>query len=183
MERESDYPNVFPLIAAAAWLTVPIAWSIGADFEGNVLTLLGWVALVVAGVFSLLAMLGITSAHNRGPMVKTGIAVQALGMVATVVVFWAVPLWAGLYAIAMVLYAIRLPQVRRATLIVAGAMAAAVVAFFVLTALQVGTPDSYGDYPVAWATSYFLATIGGAVGNFVLSRREVSPKSNIPAAV
>ncbi len=184
----SERTRVFAQIAAAAWLIGSVIWSIDVGFDrfgddGNVMNLIGWVALVVAGVFTLLAILGVAPAHHRGPMVKTGIAFHALGLTATVVVFWAVPLWAALYSIAMVLYAIGLPQVRRATLIVAGAMVAAVAAFIVLTALQVGTPDSYGDYPIAWATSFFLATIGGALGSLVLSRRETDSKSNIPAAV
>ncbi|MBT8250905.1 MAG: hypothetical protein KJN81_11630 [Acidimicrobiia bacterium] len=184
----SERTRVFAQIAAVAWVISSVIWSVVAGFnrfgeDGNVMNLIGWVVLVAAGVFTLLAMLGVAPAHHRSPVVKAGIAVYALGLAATVVVFWAVPLWAALYSIAKVLFAIGLPQVRRATLIVAGAMAAGVAAFVVLTALRVGTPDSYGDYPIAWAISYFLATMGAAFGSFVLSRRVTSSQDNIPAAV
>lgn len=177
MKKILNTPNVYALIAAAAWVLVPVAWSIGAGLEsdgsaggGEVFFVLGWAALVGAGVLTLLAILRIAPKRNRGRMLRVGIVVHALGLLVSAVVFWFIPLWAALYSVAMVFYALGAPQVRRATLIIAGAMAAGVVSLVVLTALEVGRPDTYGDYPVAWAASYFIAAIGGALGALLLSR-------------
>jgi len=180
-------PNVSALIAAAAWLLVPVAWSMAAvldrEGEGTVFMLLGWAALVVAGVLTLVAIIRITPTENQGRIIQAGFIIHTLGLLASAVMFWFVPLWAALYSVAMVLYALGAPQVRRATLVIAGAMAAGVVSVVVLTALQVGAPDpTYGDYPVAWTTSYFIAAIGAALGTLVLSQHGVYSKSDISAA-
>ena len=140
-------------------------------------------ALIAAGVLTLLAILRIGPRENRGRMIQAGIVIHALGLLVSAVMFWLVPLWAALYSVAMVLFALGAAQVRKAALVIAGTMAAGVLSIVVLTALQVGTPDpTYGDYPVAWVTSYYIAAMGAALGTVVLSRQEVYSKRDISAA-
>lgn len=175
--------SVFALIAAGAWVIVPVAWSIGADMNGpinNVLFMVGWTALIVAGVFTLVAILQVAPKEERGGWMRAGMLIHGLALVVSLLTAWFVLLWAALYSAAMALYARGLPQVRRAMIVISGAMGAAVASFVVLTVLEVGTPDSYGDYPVAWATAYFVAAIGAAIGALVLSRQDVSSTSDVP---
>jgi len=184
-----NYRNL-ALMAAAAWIVVPIAWWLAAllesDESGTGITpfyVLGWAALIGAGVLMLLAMLRVGAAPGRTRLFQVGIITHSLGILTSVVFFWAVPLWAGLYSIAMVFYAVAAPEVKRATLVIAGAMAAGVASLVVLTALQVGTPDTYGDYPIAWITSYVVAAFGGGVGSFLLAKDTATAQEDIRVAM
>jgi hypothetical protein len=168
----------FALAASISWVAVPVAWGIatllaedGAGDSLSVLGVTGWVALGTAGLLMLLAIRGFEPSPRRRRVFQAGIAVHALGVLAAVVVFWAVPFWAALYAVAMVLYAISMRGIRRAALVTALAMVTGIAALVVLTALEVGTPDPvYGDYPIAWTTAYTVASLGGAVGSILLYR-------------
>lgn len=178
------------LVAATAWAVMPVAWLLAAmldsDGGGDAFTpfyLVGWVALVVAGVAMLLAILRVEPVPERRRLHRVGIAVHSLGVLTTVVLFWAVFLWAALYAIAAALYAIAAPQIRRPALVIAGAMAVGVASMFVLTALEVGAQDEYGDYPIAWVSAYVVAGVGGAIGNVLLGRSRASSDRGAPTMV
>jgi len=172
--------------AAVAWIVVPIAWGISTLLEDDgggdtfsVLGVLGWAALVAAGVLTMLVMLKVDAIPTRVRFYRGGIVALGLGILVTIPMFWAVPVWAGLYAVAMILFAISTLRERGATLLIAAAMVAGIASLFVLTALKVGTPDPmYGDYPIAWFTSFSIAAVGGAIGNVLLGRSDkLSPRS------
>ena len=55
-------------------------------------------------------------------------------------------------------------------------------AFILLTILEVGRPDSYGDYPVAAVTAVLIGTIGAGVGMLLWSQSsEEMPRAHIEA--
>ncbi|NND01869.1 MAG: hypothetical protein HKN91_03705 [Acidimicrobiia bacterium] len=178
MSETSVSQSNFANLAAVAWTVVPSAWGLSTllydDGGGDGFTflgVLGWAALVAAGVFTMLAMLKVNALPGREGFRKAGLIALGLGILVTVPMFWAVPVWAGLYAVAMILFAVATPRVRTATLVIAGAMVLGVASLFILTALKVGTPDpTYGDYPVAWTTAFTVAAAGAAIGNVLIAR-------------
>lgn len=175
--------------AAVAWLVVPAAWGLSTLLEDDgggdtfsVLGVLGWAALVAAGVLTMLVMLKVDAIPSRTRFYQAGIVTLGLGILVTIPMFWAVPVWAGLYAIAMILFAISTRRERGATLLMAAAMVVGIASLFVLTALKVGTPDPmYGDYPIAWFTSFSVAAVGGAIGNILLGRSGAQSTRSIDA--
>ncbi len=191
MSQNGAIRSNFAVVAAGAWAIVPAAWGISTLLESDgggdsftVLGVLGWAALIAAGASMLLAVLRAEVTPGRTRLFQTGLVFHGLGLLTSAVMFWAVPVWAGLYSIAMVLYAIAAPQARSAALVIAGAMAAGVASLVVLTALEVGTPDPiYGDYPIAWTSAFSVAAIGGAIGNFLLWKQGVSSEPATPAMV
>ena len=180
----------FATAAAVAWVTFPAAWGLstllGDDGGGDSLSflgVLGWVALGSAGLLMLLAIRGFEPPPSRRGLFQIGSAIHALGVVAAFIVFWAVPLWAAIYAIAMALFALSMRSVRSAAIVTAGGMVAGIVSLTVLTALEVGTPDpQYGDYPIAWTTAYTVAALGGALGSIML-RRVGRPAERLAARI
>ncbi len=181
----------FAHLAAVAWIVVPIAWGLSTllyeDGGGDgftVLGVLGWAALVAAGVLTMLVMLKVEVIPSRARFRTPGIVALGLGILVTIPMFWAVPVWAGLFAVAMILFAISTRRERGATLVIAGAMIVGVASLFVLTALEVGTPDpTYGDYPIAWTTSFTVAAVGAAIGNILLARSQAPSTRSVGAPV
>jgi hypothetical protein len=159
-------------ISAAAWLVVPIAWSVSIvldrtrEWEGfpQQIWVIGWLALIVAGVMQLIAVVRATR-QSRGVSIWAGIGLLGLGLAASVVVAWAVVIWAPLYAVGMLL--VGAAARNRVALLTGAGFAMATVAFFVLTTLAVGRPDSYGDYPTAGVAALLIATVGAALGMLV----------------
>jgi hypothetical protein len=171
-------PNL-AFAAAGAWLVVMLAWGLSnlfGSWDGDgfsVLGVLGWAALIAAGVLMLLTMLKVDAMPHRTWLYRAGIVALGLGTLVSIPMFWAVPVWSSLYAIAMVLFSISTRRERIGSMVIAAGMAAGVLSLVVLTALEVGTPDpTYGDYPIAWATAFSVAAAGGAVGSFLLGRAE-----------
>jgi hypothetical protein len=121
----------------------------------------------------MLVMLKVEVIPSRSRLRNAGIVALGLGILVTIPMFWAVPVWASLYGVAMILFAASTRGERGGASVFAGAMIVAIVSLFALTALEVGTPDpTYGDYPIAWATSFTVAAAGGAVANILFARSE-----------
>lgn len=159
------------IIGAIAWLVLAAAWQAAnrleqtRDWEGlpKALFFVGLIGLLVGGL-----ALGVLALNSVGPVERPkwragGLALLALGLGLSLVVGWAVPIWAAVYAVAMLSLAWS-GAIRTEGWIIGGAFAAATATFFVLTALEVGTADSYGDYPVAWMSATWLAALGSASG-------------------
>ena len=96
-----------------------------------------------------------------------GLALTALG-VAFSLLAWAIPFWMGLQGIGLLLFGIAVLRSDRAprwsTVLASAGFILGVIAFFVLTELEVGDPDSYGDYPVAWGVSLVAGTVIVSLG-------------------
>ena len=102
-------------IGAAAWLVVPIAWSISVvldrtrQWEGlpQVFWMVGAAALVAAGAMQLVVVLRATR-PIRGTATRAGIAIVGLGFAVSIAVGWAVLLWLALYAVGMLMVGVRI---------------------------------------------------------------------------
>ena len=167
----NDTARLVGLGGAAAWLLLAIAWQVSAvldaqrGWEGPATGLFfaGFVGLLLGGL-ALAAM----ALHPAGPSARprtqiVGYALLGFALVVSFIAGWAVPAWALAYGLAMlVLGWSRTASTRE--WIAGAAFVAAAIAWFALSAMEVGTADIYGDYPVAWQTAWWTAGIGGALG-------------------
>ena len=181
MSETLGIKNIYAIVATLAWLAVPALWGITSVLDRTrrwedspmAFFLVGAAALALAGVFTFLAILRHTRAGvARRGMLITGYVFYGLGFAVTAVLAWAAPLWMILYGVALLLIAAAVGRIRPAIRFMAIAMLAAVAVQIGLTALKLGTPDTYGDYPIAWTTALLIATLGAAAGTFALSRYE-----------
>lgn len=171
-----SHVKTYARLAAIGWAIVPVAWSITVvldrtsawDDSPVQVYMIGALGLIGAGVFTMLVLSRIAV-----PRTRTGTWALVVGGLATLasVVSWALPLWMTLWAVAAVLAAVAASPARYPMTIFATSMALGVGAFAALTVLEVGTPDSYGDYPVAAVTSFIVATVGAVLAMLLASSR------------
>ena len=121
-----------------------------------------WAFVAAAGALTFLATLGLRARHGGlGKLGLAGLIILGLGVVAAIVLAWALPFWMALQGVGLLFIAVAAWPMRvapRLPLVAYGSgMLMGIVAFVILNLMKVGSVDRYGDYPVAWA-------IGGAVG-------------------
>ena len=184
MTDRHTYLNKVPLIAAVLWLAVPMAWGVATIldrtrvWEGSPAQawMIGWAALIGAGGLTLWTVVR-TIDRSRVPatLVIAGYVAYGLGLAVSIVAGWALPVWMTLFGIALLLFANGMGNLRRVSQFVGGAMLFGVVSQVALTLLKIGTPDSYGDYPIALTTSTLIATLGAAAGLYAMSHRVARP--------
>ena len=167
----SNSARVVGLAGAGAWLLLAVAWQASAaldarnGWEGPAsgMFFVGLAGLLLGG----LALAGMAfyrmdpPAHPKARIV--GLALLAAALVVSFIAGWAVPLWTLAYGLALL--ALAWSQSGSAPAWIAGtALTAASVTWFAMSAMEVGTADVYGDYPVAWQTAWWIAGIGAAFG-------------------
>ncbi|MEO8694259.1 MAG: hypothetical protein ABI658_12125 [Acidimicrobiales bacterium] len=139
--------------AGLAWLAV--AWygyrsttvEDGDGWEGPYLVLT--IGLIIGAVLSVMAAAWLTQQSGRPRLRTAGLIVSGLGVVATLVA-WALPLWMTVLGIGLAMVAIAsAPRQRNVVALLAAGQLIGLVALFVGIAVEVGEPDSYGDYPAA----------------------------------
>lgn len=170
-------------IAAGAWLVV-VACGLGeamaGDGDGNWET---WytiftVALVLGVTLTALVVAGLTEVAQRPRLRTAGLAVAALGGVASVVGAWALPLWMALLGGGFAMVAAAVPGRRRPLALLAGGQLAGIVVLIAGIEAQVGRRNEWGDYPLAAGIALgvvAVATIAALVGLVAEPRRAVTP--------
>lgn len=159
------------LAGAVAWLVLAVAWQAssildqGRDWEGlpQAAFLLGAVGLLIGGLALIVVALNPTGPAPRPWLRAGGLVLLAVGLVVTVIAGWAVPIWTAALGLAMLALASS-GALRSAGWIIGTALTAASASWFILSALEVGTADSYGDYPIAWTAATWIAAVGSASG-------------------
>ena len=131
--------------------------------------ILGALSLFAAGVLMIIAMSGVHQRHGSlGLVGMAGLGITGLGAAALLLIAWAFPVWMTLIGLGTLLFA--LPVGRRDiaprlwTTIWGAGMAAGAAAWWVLRLLEVGTPDQFGDYPVAVAVGLPIGVLIMALG-------------------
>jgi len=165
--RTTRRAGTFAFIAAGAWLAAAGAFALETTFTDQWQTYYGVFSalILVGGVFTLLAMVGIGKRlGGLGAVGMIGLAIAGLGVAASLIA-WAIPLWMGLQGIGYLVFASavrsRDTAPRPSTLAVASGFIIGVAVFVVANLAKIGWTDSYGDYPLAWA-------IGAATGLLIL---------------
>lgn len=163
---------IIGLIAVAASAGLPDATGVDPDqFVANgqtVAFMIGAFSLLAGGVLMLMTMLGLYQRHGSlGILGIGGLAITGLG-VATLLVAWAFALWMTLIGIGVLLFAISLMRrdvtPRLWTVVWGGGMAVGAITWHVLRRLEVGTPDQWGDYPLAVGFALPIGVATMAIG-------------------
>ncbi len=158
-------------LGAGAWLIVPAAfgWATVLDrtrsWDGSpqMTWIVGWVALMLGGAMLLVTVLRAKPDSERRSLIRAGIVFLFLGLAMSALAGWAIVLWTTLYGVGLILFAWG-ARSQPVAWFMGATFLAATAALIILTLLKVGTPDSYGDYPIAWTTAYVVGALGAAVG-------------------
>jgi hypothetical protein len=161
--------GTFALAAAALWLIAATSYAITDAFDWDGVDY--WLfsaAILTAGVLTLLTMIGVSKRlGGLGALGMVGLVITGLGVVISFLA-WAVPVWMGLQGVGMLAFGIavlgRDIAPKWATLFVSSGFIIGTIAFFVGVAAEVGEPDSYGEYPVAFQIAVGVGTVLVAVG-------------------
>ncbi|MEA1902416.1 MAG: hypothetical protein U9N56_02700 [Actinomycetota bacterium] len=158
--------------AAGLWLAaLAMYWVTQAPDDWNTTLYLVWSAIVVAaGVLTFVATLGLRRRHGGSGVLGTvGLVFLGLGVVVSII-SWAIPGWMMIQGIGMLLVVVAVRRAdgapRAASVAYGSGMLIGVTLHLVLTALKVGTPDSYGDYPLAWGTGLTVGLVVAVAGLF-----------------
>lgn len=167
----NDTARIVGMAGAAAWLMLAVAWQVSAVFDARQ----GWEGpatwFFFVGLMGLLLgglALAAMALHPAGPPARprtriVGLALLGVALVVSFIAGWAVPVWALAYGAAMLVLASSRTGSTPAW--IAGiALVAAPIALLALSAMEVGSADVYGDYPVAWQTAWWIAGVGAALG-------------------
>jgi hypothetical protein len=157
--------GTFALAAAALWLIAAAVWWLDYD-DGHIGYMIFSAAVLTAGVLSLLTMIGVSKRlGGLGTFGIVGLIITGLGVLVSIIA-WALPLWMGLQGVGMLIFGIAVLTSdiapKWATLLVSSGFVIGTIAFFISSTAEVGEPDSYGDYVVAWQ-------IAGAIGTVLLA--------------
>ena len=166
-------------LGAAAWLVGPLALNASSvleqtrPWEGLPLTvyLVGSLAIVLGGVAMLLAIIQGGDREAFGGRSWVGVGLVAVALVVSGLATWAIPIWTGLYGVGLLVIASS-GVFRSAGRFLGVSFLAALAILIILTELEVGRRDSYGDYPLAWTVAFWVAGVGAAVGMGLWSRSE-----------
>ena len=160
--------GLFAIVASALWVvSIAIFW-LAQGSDGNTGYFIWSINVLVAGAFTLVATIGFRRRlGGLGGLGMAGLIILGVGVVVSFIT-WATMLWmavegVGMLLIALAAWPIRLAP-RPATIAYGSGMLLGAITWGVLTALKVGTPDSYGDYPVAWDTGFIIGIVIAAAG-------------------
>jgi len=175
--RFSRTAGTVALVASGLWLVALIIFGFGLGFteDFDTTVYLIWSAsILAAGVLTFIAALGLRQRRgNLGGLGTTGVVVLGVGVVVSVLT-WATPLWMMIQGVGMLLVVLSMRPIsvapRTALFAYGSGMLIGAITFFVLTAMKVGTPDSYGDYPMAWVFGLVVGLIIVASGLLGMGR-------------
>jgi hypothetical protein len=171
-------------LSAVLWVCLPAVWAVGALVAGSVdeppadyvayfigvFVLAGASALMCAVAFAIRVRHG----GSIGLLGLAGLAALILGAVSGLVVAWAVPVWMTLLGLGTGLVAVsilRRPIAPRLPAVLLGiALPAGAIAFVIVRALELGSPDEYGDYPAATFAALTVGCVLNAAAMFATSR-------------
>jgi len=178
-------PTPFTRATGTIGLATSALWLLTAATGFGIVLLLEWenVAYLVWATLAGLAALGTSlvlagllarSGGLRGWLPGAALLAAGAGALMLGVITWAWPLGTGLLTLAAALAVRRLHTSRTTTSgrdwLLAAAWPTGIAVFALLTWLQVGPVDFYGDYPVAFATGFATGAALASLGLFGLSR-------------
>jgi len=123
--------------------------------------------VVAASALTLMATAGLRERHGGfGVLGMAGLIILGIGVAATLILAWAIPFWMTVQGVGLLFVALAILPLRVAprlpTIAYGSGMLLGSIAFAIARALEAGSPDEWGDYPVAYM-------IGGLVGFTILA--------------
>lgn len=140
----------------------------------TIATMIGATLVLLAGVFLIVTLVGLVRRHGGlGAIGMIGFGISTLGVVASFII-WAVVLWMPLMGIGLVVFSFAVLQrdiaPRIPTALLGGGMLTGSVLFFVLRWLEVGQPDQWGDYPLAYGIGITVGVVTTAIALLGIGR-------------
>lgn len=175
--RFSNTAGTLAQVGSSVWLIALIifAFALGLTEDSETTVYFIWSAsILVAGVLTFIATLGLRRRQEKlGGLGTTGVVILGAGVIVSLI-SWAIPLWMTIEGVGMLLVVLSIRPIGvapRAPLFAYGSgMLIGAIIFFVLTSMKVGTPDSYGDYPLAWVIGLVVGLLIVAGGLFGIGR-------------
>lgn len=181
--RFSRKSGTFAVAASLGWLVVAgafgLAWAFeSASGEWERRSRIAWSVGTISLVVSVLATAVLIAALDRrhgglGVIGRVGIGLAAIAAV-TSLVSWLFVLWGFLIGVSAVLISTAIVRrgvaPRGPTLVFGTTPVISLLTYLVLRGLHVGTPDQWGDYPIADRTTVVVGCIGFAAATFGLGR-------------
>ena len=159
------------IVASALWVvSIVIFWlgqDVTADWDTRVYLI--WSANVLAaGAMTVVATVGLRQRlGGLGGLGLAGVIILGIGVVISFIT-WATMVWMAVEGVGMLLIALSVWPMRLAprpaTIAYGSGMLLGAILYGVLTAAKVGTPDSYGDYPIAWDWGFTAGVVIAAAG-------------------
>lgn len=136
--------------------------------------LIGSSLVLLAGGLLVVTLAGVTRRHGGlGAIGTIGLGISVLGVAASLVT-WAIVLWMPLMGIGLLMFAVAVLQrdiaPRIPTALLGVGMVTGSAAFFVLRWLEVGQPDRWGDYPLAFGVGISVGVISTALALLGIGR-------------
>ena len=167
--------RIFVALGGVAWLLVAgygyrsTKVDDGDGWEGPYLVLT--LSLIVGATLIVGLAAFVTQRTDRPRLRRAGLIVSGIG-VATTIVAWALPLWMTVLGVGLALVTgSAAPSARRAVAVLAAGQLVGLVALFTGIALELGEPDSYGDYPAAGGLALIVTAALTIVAIVELTRR------------
>ena len=153
--------------ASGLWVVSIVIFWLGSDVttDWDTRIYLIWSASVLAAdALTVVATVGMRRRlGGLGALGIAGVVILGIGVVISFLT-WATMLWMAVEGVGMLFIAIAAWPMRiapkPATIAYGSGMLLGAIIYRVLTAMNVGTSDSYGDYPLAWDS---VPTIGVAI--------------------
>jgi len=164
------------LVAGLGWLVVAgygvrETMTDGDDGSGMAYYAVYSIALIVGAVLSVASAALATSGSDRPRLRIAGLVVGGLGCALAVVGAWALPAWMTLLGVGFAMVAVAAgPGPRRALALLAAGQLTGIVVLIVAIEAEVGTRDSYGDYPAAGGMAVVLVAVMAIVAMVELAR-------------
>lgn len=180
-------------VATAGWLVLGVGWNFMHYFDANqgwsaptqASYIVAWVGLLIAAGVTVVVLAALDRRHGGlGILGRAGAIIAGLGVVASVL-GWLIAGWGSLIGIGCLLVAIavlkrdiapRLPM-----LLMAASWLVAVPLFGLLEFTGAGSPDQWGDHPLASLIAVSIGAVGMAigvtgVGRWLASEQPVNPE-------
>ena len=159
------------IVASALWVVSIATFWVGESVldDWNSTPYLVWsISVLVAGVLTLIATIGLRRRlGGLGGLGIAGVIILGLGVVVSFLT-WATVVWMAVEGVGMLLIAIAAWPIRLAprpaTIAYGSGMLLGAITWGVLTELKVGTPDSYGEYVLAWDWAFTVGVAIAAAG-------------------
>ncbi|MFB3049970.1 MAG: permease prefix domain 1-containing protein, partial [Acidimicrobiia bacterium] len=141
------------IFASVLWLVAVAVYWLGQDSDGNG-TYFVWSAIVLAaGALTFVTTVGLRQRHGTlGRLGTVGLVILGFGVVFSIIA-WAAPFWMAVQGVGMLFVALAAMPLRvapRLPMIAYGSgMLLGSITFVVARAMEVGTVDQWGDYPLA----------------------------------
>ena len=169
---------------AGSWILLLVLWAVHHLLESTLDWQLSFQPLYFAGVLVLAGASGLMCAvafairdrHGRalGPFGVVGLGALLVGAASTLVVGWAVPVWMTLLGVGTACVSVavlRRPIAPRLPAVLLGcALPAGAAAFIVARALELGSPNEFGDYPVATFAGLTIGCLLSAAAMLAINR-------------